>query len=781
MTTAETASAPPEAVRFVGQSVRRVEDKRLVTGHGRYVDDVVLPGMLHVAFARSDFARARIVALDTTAAAALPGVHAVFTASELNHHVDSLRSSMVTAEQAIVPAHVLADGDVRFVGDPIALVVADNRYLAEDAIDLLDVEYEALLPVVDFEQAASDQNLVHPELGTNVAGVKRSTNAGVAPALANAAVVVTETFRQHRQRNMPMETRGLVVDWQPYAERVDIWASTQSPHELTRTAARVLSLGEHQVRVHMGDVGGAFGQKVFLGRDEIAVLLAARAVGRPLKWIEDRRENLIAANSARVDRTTVTMGLDDDARIVAAEIDQLNDSGAYPLGGVPANSDNLVSMFPGPYAIPLMSWSAGSVFTNTSGRGAYRGPWQMETVARELMIDTLARRIGMDPLELRRHNVIRQEDLPYTTATGNVYERISPAETLEQAVAMLDYDAFRVDQTEARLVGRYLGVGLALFIEPTSKGAGALGNEGAVVRVELDGSVSVYMGTGSHGQGLETTIAQVVADELGIDMAVVAFHQGYGSPYGFGTGGSRSAVIAGGAARAAASGVRQQILHLAAHVLEAGPEDLRIELGVVSVAGTPTRSVSVAELARTAYTQPEALPPDTAPGLEHSARYQAPPVTFSNAAHVCTCEVDVNTGIVTLLRYLVSQDCGVMVNPMIVQGQIAGGVAQGIGGALFEHSPYDTDGNPLAATMLDYLIPTSAEIPVIEIGHIVTPSDSPGGHKGVGEGGAIGSPPCVVNAVNDALSPFGVAFTKQPITPNAVLRALDEVRTESAD
>jgi carbon-monoxide dehydrogenase large subunit len=268
----------------------------------------------------------------------------------------------------------------------------------------------------------------------------------------------------------------------------------------------------------------------------------------------------------------------------------------------------------------------------------------------------------------------------------------------------------------------------------------------------------------------------VVADELGVEMGVIAFHQGHGSPYGFGTGGSRSAVIAGGAARAAASGVRAQIVRLAAHLLEAAPEDLRIDRGAVSVAGTPSRSIAVADVALAAYTKPQSLPPDTAPGLEHTARYQAPPVTFSNAAHMCTCEVDVNTGVVRLLRYLVSEDCGVMVNPMIVEGQIAGGVVQGIGGVLFENSPYDSDGNPLAGTMLDYIIPTSAEIPTIEIGHIETPSETPGGHKGVGEGGAIGSPPCVMNAVNDALSPFGVVFDRQPLTPDAIMSAMDEVR-----
>ena len=766
--------ASEAAGRFVGQSVKRVEDGHLVAGSGQYVDDVRLPGMLHAAFLRSDLARARIRRLDTSAAAGLDGVVAVLTAEDLNHHVDSLRSSVNPPDLAIVPGHVLAPGDVRFVGDPVALVVAEDRYLAEDALELVDIDYEPLTPVVDYEQAASSPHMVHPELGTNLGASGSGPDPGLARVFESAHLVVTETFHQQRQCNMPMETRGLVAHWQRHAGRLDLWASTQSPHELAFTAARVLRIGEHQVRVHMGDVGGAFGQKVYSGRDELALLLAARALARPIKWIEDRRENLMAANSARVDRLTVTMAVDADARILGAEIDHLSDSGAYPLGGAPAKSAQLVSMFPGPYRIPRLGWSTATVFTNTVGRGAYRGPWQMETVGRELMMDLVARRLGLDPLDFRRRNVIEQTELPHTTATGRVYEQISPAETLEQAAEMIDYQSFRAEQAEARSRGRLLGMGLSLFVEPTSIGRGALGAEGAVVRVEPDGSVTVSMGTGSHGQGLETTIAQVVADELGVDMGRVTLRQGDGTPYGFGTGGSRSAVIAGGAARAAASEVRSRIERIAAHLLEAAPEDIVVDRGAAFVAGTPARRVSVAEVADAAYRRPEALPEGAPEGLEHTARYRAPEVTHSNAAHACICEVDRGTGIVRILRYVVSEDCGNMVNPMIVEGQIAGGVVQGIGGALYEWAPYDTDGNPRATTLLDYVMPTAAEVPILEHGHVVTPSDTPGGHKGVGEGGAIGAPACVVNAINDALAPLGIRFARQPLTPDAIISAIAE-------
>ena len=769
---------PPSGVeaagRFVGQSVKRVEDRRLVAGAGQYVDDVRLPDMLHAAFLRSDLARARIRCLDTSAAAGSAGVHAVLTAADLNRHVDSLRSSANPPAAAIVPGHVLAPGDVRFVGDPVALVVAGDRYLAEDALELIDIEYEPLDPVVDYEQAAGSPHLVHPELGTNLGASGSGPDPALAQVFESAHLVVTETFHQQRQCNMPIETRGLVAHWQRHAGRLDLWASTQSPHELAFTAARVLGIGEHQVRVHMGDVGGAFGQKVYSGREEMAVLLAARDLGRPIKWIEDRRENLMASNSARVDRLRVTMAVDADGRILGAEIDHLSDSGSYPLGGTPAKSGMVVSMFPGPYRVPRLGWSTATVFTNTVGRGAYRGPWQMETVGRELMMDLVAHRLGMDPLDFRRRNVIKQAELPHTSATGRVYEQISPAETLEQAAEMIGYQSFRSQQAEARARGQLLGLGLTLFVEPTAMGAGAFGAEGAVVRVEPDGSVTVYMGTGSHGQSLETTIAQVVADELGVEMERVSMRQGDGTPYGFGTGGSRSAVIAGGAARAAASEVRSRIARIAAHLLEAAPEDIVVDRGSAFVAGTPARRVSVAEVADAAYRSPQSLPEGVPEGLEHTARYRAPEVTHSNAAHACICEVDRDTGLVRILRYVVSEDCGNMVNPMIVEGQIAGGVVQGIGGALYECAPYDADGNPRATTLLDYLVPTAAEVPILEHGHVVTPSDTPGGHKGVGEGGAIGAPACVVNAVNDALAPLGVRIARQPLTPDAITSAIAE-------
>jgi carbon-monoxide dehydrogenase large subunit len=400
----------------------------------------------------------------------------------------------------------------------------------------------------------------------------------------------------------------------------------------------------------------------------------------------------------------------------------------------------------------------------------------LETVAREEMLDLVARAIGMDPLELRRRNVLRTDELPFTTAMGMELDHVTPSETLEQAVEIIGYDAFRAEQRRAfEEDGRLLGIGIGLYVEPTSMGSGSLGVETATVRVQPSGTVTVMLGTGSHGQGVETTMAQVVAEHLGVALDAVVVVQGdtATAPFGGGTGGSRTAVVAGGATREASIEVRVKALEIAAHLLEAAPEDLELEDGKVTVRGTPSRGVDLSEVARVAYNAPAELPSEITPSLEATVSYQAPPITWSNACHVCTVEVDADTGIVTMGRYVVSEDCGVMINPMIVEGQIAGGVAQGIGGVLYEHFVYDEDGTPLTTTFLDYLLPTASEIPVIEYGHVETRSPTPGGHKGMGEGGAIGSPPAVFNAVADALALRGAKVTDQPLTPNRILDALD--------
>jgi aerobic carbon-monoxide dehydrogenase large subunit len=782
----ETVTPATAGARFVGQRVARREDARFLTGRGQYVDDVLLPGTLHVAFARSYAARGTIVSIDTSAAAALPGVVAVLVASDLNHLV---LDWVVEGEGPEIgwarPFRLLADGDVRFVGEPVAVVVADSRYRAEDAVEAIELDIEPLDPVVDPERALDeDAPLVHSESGSNLlAAIPAGDDPELEAVLASAPVVLTETFRQHRYATVPLETRGILASWDPFGEQLTVWISTQGPHGVRALLARLLGLADSQIRVVMPDVGGAFGLKMHPSPEEIAVVLATRRLGRPVKWIQDRRENLMCDQHAREDQATVTMAVDDEGAILGAKADFLESAGAFPAAFSSAAIFSTL-VFPGPYRVPAYGFSARTVHTNTAGRGAYRGPWMIESVAREQMIDCLAARIGMDPLDLRRRNVIHEHELPYATPTGVVYDQITPARTLEQAAELFGYDRLREQQRGWRAEGRLVGIGIGLFVEPSAMVFGWMSTDAATVRIGANGRADVVTSAASHGQSLETTIAQVVADELGLDLAHVRVLQGDtdAAPFGPGTGGSRSAVVVGGAARQAAQQLREQIVAIAAHEMEAAPEDLEIVDGHIHVAGTPSRGTTVADVARKAYYDPASLPPGQPLGLEAQVRYTPSSfATWSNACHMCLVEVDRDTGAVEIQRYVVSEDCGVMVNPSVVEGQIAGGVVQGIGGVLYEHLAYDDAGNPLTTTFVDYLLPTAAEVPTIEYGHVETPAPTnPGGHKGMGEGGAIGSPPAVINAVADALRPLGVKVRAQPLGPADIVALIDtaERKTE---
>ena len=779
-----TEASTPSGNRFVGQRVQRREDARLVTGHGTYVDDVVVPGLLHVAFVRSDVACGTITSLDVEAARALPGVVAVFTGADLNGDVVEAWVDFEGGDGGR-PFRVLADGDVRFAGEPVVLVVAESRYIAEDACDLVEVDIEPIDAIVGHDAAlAPGARPVHAERDDNIAGAIPAIDDPALDAIfESAAHVVTETFHQHRYLCVPMECRGVVSLWDGFRNELVVHTSTQGAHGVRSFLSRALALPENRVRVVMGDVGGGFGQKMFMIPDELGVVLAGKRLGRPVKWIEDRRENLMAGQHARNDRMTMSVALDADCHILGARGDLVEDVGAFPAAG--SSAIGFVGLlFTGPYKIPRTGFSATAVYTNTCGRCSYRGPWMMETVVREQMMDTIARRLGIDALELRRRNVVDEADLPYTTAAGMVYSEVSIGACLEQAVDMIGYDAMRAEQLRARVDGRLLGIGLGLYVEPSGLALGNMASEGAIVSLGVNGQVQALMSSGNHGQSLETTIAQIVADRLGVDVDDVTVVQGdtASAPFGPGTGGSRSAVILSGAADSAAQRVRAKILEIAAHHLEAAVEDLEIETGRITVAGVPDRGTSITEVARLAYLNPAGLPPGMEMGLEEKARYTPnAPFTWSNSCHACLCEVDPRTGEVKLLRYVVSEDCGVMINPDIVEGQIAGGVVQGIGGVLYEHMVYDDAGNPQSTTFVDYLLPTAAEVPIIEYGHIETPaSTNPGGFKGMGEGGAIGSPPAIINAVADAVAHLGASLTRQPLTPMAVLAAIDAAHPEGS-
>jgi carbon-monoxide dehydrogenase large subunit len=563
-----------------------------------------------------------------------------------------------------------------------------------------------------------------------------------------------------------------VASWSPRTHEFRVWVSTQSPHDVRAITGRITGVSERDIRVTMGDVGGGFGQKAYLARDEQVVILASYHLGLPIKWIEDRRENLIAATSSRNERCRVRLAADTDGTILAASFQQLDDCGAYPLSGSPGVMAAM--MFPGPYRISRYAWTATSVFTNTCPRAPYRGPWQAETFAREQAIDVLARTMHLDPLELRRRNVLHRDDLPYTMASGMPLVEVSPEETLEQAADLVRYARFRDEQRDAFAAGRLVGIGISLYIEPQTP-MSVYGAEPCHLRVQPNGSVDAYLGSGSHGQGLETTTAQLVAEHLGVDIDDVTVHQGdtAETPYAFGTGGSRSGPVLGAAVRQTALQLREKVAQVAAHRLEAAVDDIEIVDSVASVRGTPARSVTLAELAKSAYFDLADLPPGMEPGLEVVGRFRAPDLMYSNACHVCAVEIDRITGAAEIVRYVVSEDCGVMINPAVVQGQIDGGAVQGMGGALLEEFVYDDAGNPLTTTFLDYLLPTAGDVPIIEHGHIETPATTPGHYKGVGEGGAIGAPPAVANAVNDALAQVGAAVFAHPLSPPRLRAALD--------
>jgi carbon-monoxide dehydrogenase large subunit len=512
----------------------------------------------------------------------------------------------------------------------------------------------------------------------------------------------------------------------------------------------------------------------------MCIMLAARKVPAALKWIEDRRENLISAGQARHVEAKERMAFDEVGNIAAVDIDFLQDVGAYPTPH-PLNQAAIGIYFPGPYRVPKASFNFKAVFSNTSGLVPYRGPWQFETLGREILLDIAARKMGLDPVDLRRKNLLRRDEMPYVNPNGVPYDHVAPVETFEQAVKILDHEGFRKDQADALEQGRYIGLGFSAYVEPTGAAMGNFGTEGATIRIEPTGKINVYVNGGSCGNSIETTVVQLTADTLGADIDDVATIQGDTAvtPYGAGTQGSRSAPMTAGAVNEAGTILRKQIVAMAAHRLEVDEADIELADSRASVRDDPEKSVSFADLAYRSYYEPAQLPPGMAATLEATARFTSQAfIHWANATHACTCEVDVETGLVTLTRYIVSEDVGPMINPNVVEGQIAGGAVQGIGGALLENMVYDDDGNPLSSTFVDYLLPTATDVPPIEYGHVEIPGPGVGGYKGCGEGGAIGSTPAVINAINDALAPLGVTLTRLPASPAAIVELIEQARKD---
>jgi aerobic carbon-monoxide dehydrogenase large subunit len=761
------------ALRLVGKRITRKEDGRLLTGRGQYTDDVRLPGMLHCAFVRSPVARGTITSIDLDAARELPGVHAIYTHSDFAHVPLSMMTFFFTPIES--PISLLANGRVACVGDPVAMVIAESRAIAEDAAALVEVDIEEEDPVVTLEDARSGA-LVHPGRESNIAQEMGAAEVpeAVQQALDRAAHRITRTIRHQRIAQSPMEARGCVASADG-AEELTIHISCQSPHLVARYVSMALGLPQEAIRVIAKDVGGAFGLKNIPWREEMAVIVAARLFKRPLKWIEDRFESLTASSHAREQEITLTAGFDAEGKLLAAHGDCHINNGAWPMG---EDCNIAVHMFMWPaYKLPAYSFHTRGWYTNTMGLGGYRGPWALESLIRETLLDAAAREIGIDPIEIRRRNLVTAADQPMTTTMDITVTDITPAECLEKLVAHLDVPAFRKEQEEARKQGRYLGIGFAAYVEPTAVAGimAPLTGETVHIRVEPTGKITAMLSTHSQGHGTATTMAQVIADRLGVAYEDVTVFEGDSSigSYSPSAAGSRQGVIAGGATWRAAELLADKVKRVAAHLYNASVEAVSITDGMIHVEGAPEMSRPLREVAEIAYGEPFRLPEGLETGLEAQYRYQPPPMTFTSAAHACIVEVDAETGFVEIKRWVSAEDCGTIINPGIVEGQIAGGLAQAIGQVLLEEMPYDARGNPLAATFKDYLMPAYTDVPDFEYLHANTPSQTIGGMRGVGEGGAIIGPPTLVNAIADALASFGELELKLPLTPTRVLGVIE--------
>jgi aerobic carbon-monoxide dehydrogenase large subunit len=781
------------AARYVSQSVKRKEDPPLLMGRAHFMGDLRLPGLLAVKFLRSLHAHARLVAIDVTRALALPGVEAVVTGADLAPTTRPIRAAMSGAgyhESAWPP---LAQGKVRFAGEPVVAVVATDQYRAEDALDLIDVTYEPLPVVAGAESAMrAGAALVHDEVPGNILFHTHFENGPVQQAFESAEIRIAETFRHARCSSSPMEGRGVMAMLDPVDGMLTVWASTQTPHLLRSGLAESLGVADSRLRVLCPAVGGGFGPKMHMYPEDVVVAELARRLRRPVRWIEDRRENLLASAQARDHVNHVEVAARRDGTILGMKSTLICDSGAYSVYPVTASLEPLTAagILPGPYRIPALAYDAYAIATNKCPAGAYRGVGMaLATFVRERAVDMVAAKAGLDPADVRRRNFIETTQIPFTTASGLVVDSGDPRESHERALAAGDYAKLRAlpRRTER---GRYRGVGVCAYTEFTGMGSGTFrrrgmmqvsGYDSATVRVELTGEVRAFVSAASQGQGHATSLAQICADELGVDIAAVTIVEGDTErcPYGSGSFASRSIVVSGGALVLAARRVREKIGKIAGHMLEAAPDDLTIEGGTIAVRGAPGRTLTVTDVAALAYRPAGGtLPPGVDPGLEATQYYDPPPATFSNGTHLAVVEVDPDTGEVEIIRHVVVEDCGRMVNPMIVDGQTHGAVAQGIGNALYEDLRYDDNGQPMTTSFMDYLIPGIMEIPPMDVIHMETPpAVSVTGFKGMAEGGTIGATSAVANAVADALAPLGIEVLQLPLTPDRIHRLIKETRT----
>ena len=770
--------------RMVGARIKRREDPRLITGAATYVDDIKLYDMQYLALLRSVYAHAKIVRLNASKALAGPGVAAVLTGEDVRRASAPLPTAG-GVEDLKVPDHdAMPEGKVCHLGQPVAAVIARDRYAARDALDLIEVDYEPLPVVVDVEKAMeAGSPLVHEQFGSNVAYTWLVEGGDIEQAFKDADVVVKQRMTNQRLIPNPMETRGVVAQYEPGPGILTVWSSTQIPHILRSSLAALLNLAENKVRVVAPEVGGGFGCKLNIYAEEVIAAVAAMRVGRPVKWVEDRAESFLATTHGRDQVAYVEAAATKDGRILGLRMKLIGDLGAFHQLFTPAVPTFSGLMSTGIYKIANLRSEVLGVFTNKTPVDAYRGAGRPEaTYYVERIVDMAATELRMDPVDVRRRNLVPPEAFPYTTASGLTYDSGDYELTLKRALEMAGYQKFREDQAKARQSGRYVGIGVSTYTEICGIGPSAAlpaaGWESGTVRVEASGKVTVLTGSSPHGQGQETSFAQLAADELGVPIDDIVVLHGDTSVVatGVGTFGSRNTAVGGAALMMSLVKVKDKATRLAAHLMEALPDDMTYSEGRIYVKGHADKAMTIQEVTAAAY-RAIGLPPDMEPGMEATSFFEPSNFTFPFGAHIAQVEIDSETGEISLDRYIAVDDCGKAINPLLIDGQVQGGIAQGIGQALYEEAVYDESGQLLSGSLMDYALPTAAMVPAFELDRTETPTSvNPMGAKGVGEAGTIGASAAVVNAAVDALAHLGVRHVDMPLKPEKIWRLVQEAR-----
>ncbi len=772
-----------QAPKFIGAPIKRRDDPRLIQGLAHYVDDFNPSGTLHMALVRSPYGKAAIRSVDISRAKAADGVVAVYTHEETKG-IGPVPVGGLVPDAKVPEQPILADKQALFAGEPVVAVVAETRYGALDAAEMVEIDFEPLDAVVDLEAALEPGSpKVHDAYESNEAFIWGIAGGDVEAGFNEADVIVKERITNARVAPLALEPRGVLAHYLPGEDKMTLWTSTQVPHKVRTLVAIQIGMPENRMRVIAPEVGGGFGSKLNIYREEALAAYVSRELGLPIKWVESRSENFMTTIHGRGQVGDVEMGLKNDGAITAFRYNVLADCGAYYQLLTVAIFTLTGLMLPGPYKIENIEMNATGVFTNKVATDAYRGAGRPEaTYILERMMDIAAIKLGMDPVEIRRKNFPDKSEFPFSTSAGLSYDSGDYHQALDLALEAADYPAMRAQQEEARKDGRYLGIGFSTYVEICGMGpSAALGGQGwesARVRVEPTGKATVFSGASPHGQGQQTSFAQIVADGLGISVDDVTVIHGDTDvvPYGVGTFGSRGTVVGGSAVVYARDKVRAKMARFAAMELEADEDDIEFEDGKVFVRSAPEKSTGFAEVAMMAYSAIK-LPEDTDPGLEETHFFEPSNFTFPFGTHIVLAEVDPETGEVEILRYVAVDDVGNMINPLLVHGQIHGGIAQGLGQALEEEMIYGEGGQPLNASFMHYALPKANRLPRFELLHTTTPTDvNPLGAKGVGEAGTIGSTPAVVNAVLDALSPFGITHIDMPLRPERLWRAIAEKR-----